>query len=72
MTSLDLHAAPYRRKALPLAASFLATMALATLVTALIDPRTLDGELVWLKPFKFAASLALLLATLHWGASRLP
>lgn len=38
----------------------------------LIDPRTVGGEPAWLKPAKFAASIALLTGTLAWLAPSLP
>lgn len=41
-------------------------------VGLLVDPRTVGGEPVWLKPAKFAASLALLTGTLAWLAPSLP
>lgn len=37
-----------------------------------LDPRTLGGEPVWLKPAKFAGSIALTTATLGWLAAYLP
>ncbi|MGP1255561.1 MAG: hypothetical protein ACTS10_14175 [Kiloniellales bacterium] len=49
--------------------SILAAMALIALY---LDPRTLDGVGVWLKPFKFAVSLAIFLMTLAWFAAWLP
>lgn len=42
------------------------------LVGLLLNPRTVGGEPVWLKPAKFAGSLALLAATLAWLAPSLP
>lgn len=42
-----------------------------TLGMLLLDGRMLDGEPVWLKPFKFAVSFAILFATLAWAAARL-
>ncbi len=32
----------------------------------ILDPRTVAGDPVWLKPAKFAASIALFTATLGW------
>lgn len=46
-------------------------MTFLTLGTLLLDGRTIDGEPVWLKPFKFAVSFAVLFATLAWAATRL-
>lgn len=37
-----------------------------------LDPRTVGGEPVWLKPAKFAASIALFTATLGWIGYHLP
>ena len=50
----------------------LGAVLLALAVAALLDGRRLDGEDVWLKPAKFAASLGLYAATLAWGARWLP
>lgn len=36
-----------------------------------LDTRTISGEPVWLKPFKFAASFAVFFATLAWVIGRL-
>lgn len=45
----------------------LATVLLAlTVLWAFVDPRLLDGEGVWLKPFKFALSFVVFFATLAW------
>ncbi|KIT15627.1 hypothetical protein [Jannaschia aquimarina] len=72
MTALPLDM-PDRRPALLMrAAAILALVALACLVLIAFDPRPLDGERIWLKPLKFAAALALFLATLHWGIRALP
>ncbi|MEL6644855.1 MAG: hypothetical protein AAFQ79_13055 [Pseudomonadota bacterium] len=46
-------------------------MVALTLGMLLLDGRMLDGEPVWLKPFKFAVSFAILFATLTWAAGRL-
>ncbi len=46
-------------------------MTLLTLGMLLLDGRLLDAEPVWLKPFKFAVSFAVLFATLAWVAGRL-
>lgn len=46
-------------------------MSIATLGMLAIDDRTLAGEPVWLKPFKFAVSFAILFATLGFAAGRL-
>ena len=46
-------------------------MSILTLGMLAIDDRTLAGEPVWLKPFKFAVSFAVLFATLGFAAGRL-
>jgi hypothetical protein len=46
-------------------------MSILTLGLLAIDDRTLAGEPVWLKPFKFAVSFAVLFATLGFAAGRL-
>ena len=46
-------------------------MSILTLGLFAIDDRTLAGEPVWLKPFKFALSFAILFATLGFAAGRL-
>lgn len=38
----------------------------------ILDPRTVAGDPVWLKPAKFAASIALFTATLGWLGHHLP
>ena len=47
-----------------------AGMAVLTLGMLILDARTLAGEPVWLKPFKFAVSFAILFATLALVAGR--
>jgi hypothetical protein len=49
-----------------------AAQAVALLVLAALDPRTLLGAEVWLKPLKFAISLAAYCAALAWMLGRLP
>lgn len=44
----------------------------AFLVGLAVDPRTVGGDPVWLKPAKFAASIALFTATLGWVTPHLP
>jgi hypothetical protein len=44
----------------------------ATLVGLLVDPRLVTGAPVWLKPAKFAASIAIYTLTLAWIFSVLP
>jgi hypothetical protein len=44
----------------------------AYLVGVLVDPRTVGGEPVWLKPAKFAGSIALVTASLTWVGPHLP
>src|SRR5688572_5180809 len=43
-----------------------------TLVGLLVDPRVVTGAPVWLKPAKFAVSLAIYMLTLAWIFSLLP
>jgi hypothetical protein len=47
-------------------------MALVALVGIFADPRVLTGVPIWLKPFKFAVSIAIYLSTLAWMLSVLP
>ncbi|MGW8528890.1 MULTISPECIES: hypothetical protein [Nocardiopsidaceae] len=47
-------------------------LALATCVGMVVDGRTLLGESVWLKPFKFAVSFGLYCLTLAWMFSLFP
>jgi len=42
------------------------------LVGVAVDPRTVGGEAVWLKPAKFAASFGLFTATLAWLSPNFP
>lgn len=56
---------------MPAAAIFLLAGILC-LPLIVFDTATLDGEAIWLKPLKFAAALALFLATLDLAARRLP
>jgi len=42
------------------------------LVGIVVDPRTVGGEPVWLKPARFAASIAIFTATLGWLSAHLP
>jgi len=54
---------------------FTAAMALIAVLAAvglLVDPRVLTGAPIWVKPFKFAVSLALYAGTLAWMLSLLP
>ena len=53
-------------------ALFLSILAAMALIALYLDPRTLDGAGVWLKPLKFAVSLAVFLFTLAWFAAWLP
>lgn len=63
---LDARCDP-RRLALRLAA-LCAALALPTLIAAGLDPRTLDGVGVWVKPLKFQLAFALHWLTLAWLA----
>jgi hypothetical protein len=53
-------------------ATFQLALPIAFLAGMAVDPRTVGGEPVWLKPAKFAASLALFAATLGWLGIHLP
>jgi hypothetical protein len=44
----------------------------AYIVGIAVDPRTVGGEPVWLKPAKFAGSIALVTASLGWLGAHLP
>lgn len=59
-------------RALVAAAFFTVAMFAATLPAFLIDPRTIDGESVWLKPQKFNISLTVHFLTLAALAQLLP
>ena len=58
--------------ALTRAGLVLGGLSVAFLAADQIDPRTLDLEGVWLKPAKFAASMALMLLTLAWSVRLIP
>lgn len=51
-------------------AAAMAVLALASGIGLMVDPRTVMGEAVWLKPFKFGVSLGLYAITLAWMISR--
>lgn len=53
-------------------ALFLSVLAGMAVIALYLDPRMLDGADVWLKPLKFAVSLAVFLFTLAWFAAWLP
>lgn len=57
-----------RERNRPLSTVALVNLGLAVLFTALlaVDGRTLLGRSVWLKPWKFAASIAVFTATMAW------
>ncbi|WP_369795947.1 hypothetical protein [Actinoplanes sp. N902-109] len=50
----------------------MAVLALVTLAGIAFDDRLVTGARVWIKPFKFATSLAVYAATLAWMLSLLP
>src|SRR5918995_5782486 len=58
----------------PLTATGLVTIPLliAFLIGVLVDPRMLTGMPIWMKPAKFAASIAIYTLTLAWIFSLLP
>lgn len=75
MTTLPHTPTVPRRLPLPPLMQAAAAFVLAgslTLPLILFDTRLLDSETLWLKPLKFALSLALFLATLDLAARRLP
>lgn len=63
-----------RARNMPLASVTLlmAVLFAGFLVGLAVDPRTVGGEPVWLKPAKFAASIALFTGTLAWLTPHLP
>lgn len=60
-------AAVRRERALVIATLSILALALPTIVALLVETRTLAGLNVWIKPLKFDASVALLLATYAIG-----
>ncbi len=60
-------AAVRRERALVIATLAILALALPTIVALLVETRTLAGLNVWIKPLKFDASVALLLATYAIG-----
>src|SRR5918995_2954518 len=58
----------------PLTATGLVTIPLliAFLIGVLVDPRMLTGMPIWMKPAKFAASIAIYTLTLAWIFTLLP
>jgi hypothetical protein len=65
-------AAVRRERALLVATLAILTLALPTIVALLTETRTLAGLNVWIKPLKFDASVALLLATYAIGFGLAP
>ena len=62
-----------RRNGVLFGVAVVQTVLLVAFVAGIVfDPRTLGGEPVWLKPAKFAASIALFTATLGWIGFHLP
>jgi hypothetical protein len=53
-------------------AAIMAGTAVVALAGIFLDPRILTGVPIWLKPFKFAVSLAVYAGTLAWMLSLLP
>src|SRR4051812_42522583 len=70
MALLDPRAALGRayatNRALTLLGVLMLIALMVSLVGLLVDPRTITGAPVWLKPFKFAISIALYSFTLQW------
>lgn len=71
MTSSVLASARRGHRGLYLFAVATAVLSGMLIVAALVDPRTLLGAEVWLKPLKFAVSFAVYAGALSWLLSRL-
>ena len=61
-----------RNRRLALAGFAIIALMAPTWAALLIDPRTLNGISVWVKPLKFEASVGLYLLTLAWFFGELP
>ncbi len=61
-----------RDKVLAIAGGEFVSLLVALIVAAAIDDRTVLGISVWIKPIKFAASIAIYLWTLAWLLGELP
>ncbi|WP_306056650.1 hypothetical protein [Natronococcus wangiae] len=62
-----------RRNAILFGVAVAQTALLVAFISGIVlDPRTIGGEPAWLKPAKFAASIALFTATLGWIGYHLP
>jgi hypothetical protein len=72
-TARGLAAALSQRNRLLAGVATLQSLLLAAFLVGLaVDPRTVGGDPVWLKPAKFAASIALFTGTLAWLTPHLP
>jgi hypothetical protein len=67
-----LHRAAHWHRPLVIFTGVMGVMAVVALVGIFADPRVLTGVPIWLKPFKFAVSIAIYLSTLAWMLSVLP
>lgn len=75
LRGLSSRIAPVLRRRNPILAGvtlLLATLFVAFVVGIPLDSRSVGGEPVWLKPAKFAGSLALFAGTLAWLSPHLP
>ncbi|MEO7721085.1 MAG: hypothetical protein ABIS08_04120 [Pseudolysinimonas sp.] len=70
-TITELRPTHWHRPLLVLAA-VMATLAVANIVGAIIDPRQVTGADVWLKPLKFALSTGIYSLALAWLIGRIP
>lgn len=61
-----------RNRLLSATAALHALLFVAFVAGLALDPRTIGGDPAWLKPAKFAGSIALLTATLAWPSEHLP
>jgi hypothetical protein len=71
MTTVALPTERWHRPLLALAAA-MSVLALVAAVGVFVDDRVLVGAAIWLKPFKFAVSLAVYSVTLAWMLAVLP
>ncbi|WP_260980183.1 hypothetical protein [Agrococcus jejuensis] len=69
--ALDLPAVDRWHRPLVVVAAAMGVLALVTGVLALVDQREILGQIAWLKPLKFAISLALYAITMAWMLGQL-
>jgi hypothetical protein len=67
-----LHRAAHWHRPLVIFTGIMGVLTVVALVGIFADPRVLTGVPIWLKPFKFAVSIALYGITLAWMLSVLP